>query len=64
MRERTRIKDDEIDAVGGGLLYPVNQFMFGVALVTEQFMTELCRDLTAVRLDVGEARRPIDFGLA
>ena len=36
MRERPRIQYDEINTIGRGLLHAIDEFMFGVALVTDQ----------------------------
>jgi len=59
VRESARVQDDEVDPVNLGLLDPVNEFMFGVALKTGQVVSELIGKLNAAFFDVGETRRAV-----
>ena len=62
VREATWIQDDEFDAVGGGLLDRVDEFMFGVSLKTTKVMSELRSNLNAAFFDVIQAGCAVDIG--
>ena len=64
MRKCPRIQNDEIDAVAGGLLYPIDELVFGVTLETGQRMPELLRQRLAAGLDVRETRATVNFRFA
>ena len=64
VREAPGVQDDEIDAIDGGLLYAVDEFVFGIALEAGQRVPEFGSDLGATRFDVRETRRAVDVGLA
>jgi hypothetical protein len=59
----TGVQDDEVDPVGGRFLYAVNEFMFGIALETAQFVSELAGESNAASFDILEARCAIDLWL-
>jgi hypothetical protein len=62
VRETTRVQDDEFDAVGLGLLDPVNEFMFGIALKAGEVMPQPFGAFNTAFFDVGEARRAVNIG--
>ena len=62
VRESARVQDDEVDPVNLGLLDPVNEFMFGVALKTGKVVSELIGKLNAAFFDVAESCRAVDIG--
>jgi len=62
VRETTGIQDDKFDLVDCGLLDPVDEFMFGVALKTNEVMAKLFGDLSAAFFDVSEIGRTVNIG--
>jgi len=64
MRKRTRVEHDEVDTVFCGFLHPVDQLMFGIALVAIQRMSKFFGQFNAVGLDVIELRGTVYLGLA
>lgn len=60
VRKAARIQDDETDVVGRCLLNPIDEFMFGVALETSEFMPKCGCSLYAAFLDVLETRCAVD----
>ena len=64
MRKGAGIQDDEIDPFVACLLYPVNQIVFGVALVGDELVSQVIRQHFAAFFDVLEAVGTIDVGLA
>jgi len=62
MRETTRIQNNKFDPVDLGLLNPVNELVFGVALEAGEVMSKLFCDLNATFFDVGKACRAINIG--
>ena len=62
VRKSTRIQDDEIDTIDGGLLDPVDQLMLRIALKAGQAVPQLGRQFLAACLDLLEPRATIDLG--
>ena len=62
--ETTGVQYDEIDAVRRGLLHPVDQFMFGIALKGIERMPVIRGELSAALLDVRKPRRAVNIGFA
>jgi len=64
VREATGVQDDKFNVVDGGLLDPVDEFMFGVTLKANEIMSEFFGDLNAALFDVGEIGRTVNIGFA
>lgn len=64
VRETTGVQNDKIDAVGRGLLHPVDQFVFGIALEGVERMPVIGRDFATAILDVRKARGAVNIGFA
>ena len=64
VREATGIQDDKFDVIDGGLLDPVDEFMFGITLEAIEVMSELFGDRNAAFFDVGEIGRTVNIGFA
>ena len=62
VREATGIQDDKFDVIDGGLLDPVDEFMFGITLEAIEVMAELFGGLNTVLFDVGEIGRTVNIG--
>ena len=63
VREATGVQDDKFNVVDGGLLDPVDEFMFGITLEAIKFMSELFGNVNATLFDVGKPGRAVDIGL-
>ena len=61
MRERTRIENDEIDPIGGGLVDTLDQLVFGVALKTAQGMAVFLGNRNRAGLDGIQRRRAVNL---
>ena len=63
MREATGVQDDKFDFVDGGLLDPVDEFMFGIALKAVEAVSEFFGNLNAAPFDVGKIGYAVNIGL-
>jgi len=64
VRKCTRVQDDEVDPVACSLLHAIDEFVFGVALVTNQRVPEGFGRVDTASLDVFEAVGTIDLWLS
>ena len=60
--EATGVQNDKFNVVDGGLLDPVDEFMFGVALEAIEVVSEFFGNLNATLFDVGKPGRAVDIG--
>ena len=59
----TGVQQYEIDFVLRCFLHAIDELMLGITLVAIERVSELLGQLDAIRLDVVQARCPIDLGL-
>jgi len=63
VRESAGIEQDEINAIGTGLLYAVNNFMFCIALEALQVVTAFLGGGGQFGFDIGQASVAVNVGL-
>jgi hypothetical protein len=58
------IQNDKFDAIDSGLLHPVDEFMFGIALKAGELMSKPLGYLNTATLNLAKTHRAIDLRFA
>ena len=64
MGEGRRVYQDEVDALTAGVLYPLHQFVLGIALHVQQVVTAVPGQSLQAEVDIGQGGAAVDIGLA